>query len=75
MVVTGEPRKVADISAASVYCACTVGTELVGRAATYGYAERRGAVVGCVVSFVSALGSHCALISKPIFSRCSLPNV
>jgi len=65
VLVTGECRNVADSLAARLCCSCTVGTELVGWVGTYEYAERRTTVV----SFVSPLGSHCALINKPVFSR------
>jgi hypothetical protein len=75
VLVTEESRNFADSLVAGLCCSCTVGTELVGWAGTYEYAERHTTVVACVVSFVSALGSQCAMISKPIFSRRSLPNV
>jgi len=75
VIVTGESRNVAGSSAARLCCSCTVGTELVGWTGTYEYAERLAAIVACVVSFVSALGSHCALISEPVFSRRPLPSV
>jgi len=75
VLVTGDCRNVADSLAARLCCSRTVGTELVGWVGTYECAERRTTVVACVVSFVSALGNHCALTSKPSFSRCPLPNV
>jgi hypothetical protein len=75
VLVTGESRNVADSLAARLCCSCTVGEELVERVGTYEYAERRTTLITCVVSFASALDSHCALFSKSVFSRCSLPNV
>ena len=73
VLVTGESGNVADSLAARLYCSCTVGTELVGWVGIYDVRRASHYSRRLCRQFCVSIGSHCALISKPIFSRCPCP--